>query len=324
MGVKRLVRFQDTKGDVQEFAHGSTDDGHFGFMLVSQVVTKGLDNRVTASGSESGQIEQATQMGIADFGQAAAAVDGGTRGALERGQSGKGSQLTSAGKSAPVTDLSQQRAGSGIADARDRSEEFLLMAQVRMLVNMVADLVFHLLDLLVEKSDMLLQALADGWTGRRRLEAIELLGTHLAQVLQIAHQRAQFLERRGRRRPLVGMLRMAEVSNYPRIAAISFGALQLALGVSLDARRVNQADRKSLPMQVFSQPIAIGAGSLHTGVQDLNSVPFQPTAQLAKPAGRIGKLGSDTLSFVQQDDIKLGFGDINPQDTVVHVAQSPL
>src|SRR5437868_4257308 len=80
--------------------------------------------------------------------------------ALSRIEASKSHQLTGIVEGANVGNLSQQLASGEITDTGNRSQEFFLVAQIRMLVEMILDVVFNLVNLLVEQGDMAQQLFA--------------------------------------------------------------------------------------------------------------------------------------------------------------------
>ena len=57
IGLVRGAVFDDTEAQVDEFAHGGAEDGHFGFPACQQSVVKRLDMRVATNGHDGGHIQ---------------------------------------------------------------------------------------------------------------------------------------------------------------------------------------------------------------------------------------------------------------------------
>ena len=45
--IKRSVMFKNSKNNMNKLSHSGTNNKHFGFRFFSQIITKGLNNRIT-------------------------------------------------------------------------------------------------------------------------------------------------------------------------------------------------------------------------------------------------------------------------------------
>src|ERR1700704_3094823 len=100
--IKGFAGLEYAERDMNEFAHGRSNDGHvvFAFGLKSQA--QGTHQRVVSHRSQRREVEQLAKQTVALLGKAGFAVHGRARVAHARGESDKGGGLTSTIKAREV------------------------------------------------------------------------------------------------------------------------------------------------------------------------------------------------------------------------------
>ena len=190
--VKRLARFKNTESKVQQFTHDSNDNFQIVQTPLLKSVGKRFENRIVLPGNDSGHIKGSADGGPPHFRNAGAGVDGRARLAMPGVQASKGDQLSNIIKVRDGTKFSHKFGSRQASDSLDGDEEVALALEIRMVVDMLLNSVFDLLDLLRKKLNLLLQIVLDN--GRRRsavLERIQPVALPLAisfQVGQMAYQ----------------------------------------------------------------------------------------------------------------------------------------
>jgi len=112
---------------------------------------------------------------------------------LFRVQTSEGDELSRAAEGSDIAEFGQEVTGGQVANTGNRSQQLALTAQVGMLVNMVLNEFFGVLDLLVQEGNVDLQLVNDRRRGGFSAEPVFSLLTGLFQVLQMTDQPLQFL-----------------------------------------------------------------------------------------------------------------------------------
>src|SRR5436190_8374952 len=243
-------------------------------------------------------------------------MDGRARDMLTRIQTGKGDQLTNILEGTQVTAFGHQLTGCQVANARNRCQQILLLLKARILVQVVGNGLFGLVNLLIQERQLGLQM----FLNRGRLGCfltVDDLLTAGRQILQMANERLQMPHFRCWRRPGRRMLGLTEVDNERGIQAIRLIAPQLALRVALDPRRVDHTHPIALLIQVLGDPFTVRPGRFQTGMhRTRRHPPTDPTVQFGKARRTVRKLLPVAAVTVPQFHIQTRFTHIDPQIAV--------
>jgi hypothetical protein len=130
--------------------------------------------------------------------------------------------------------------------------------------------------------------------------------------------RAPPVVRGSRRAPL-----RAEARDQCGVGLVGLGAREVALGVSLDLRRVDDADDLTSLVQVSGERLGVSAGGLHTGVDALHLLSGEPGGELAEARLCVGEDSVLELDgFAHERDVELELGDVDAERQKGHGGRS--
>src|SRR5215207_3423518 len=131
---------------MEQFMHGRNNNTHLTVSLSPQALGEGAHEGVVPGSDDSRQVERCPQRGVALLAEAALTMDGTARGVLTGRDADKGGYLASAGKGAHIAQFRQHTSSSQVANAGDGGQQVALLFQVRMVVEVVIDLLLEIHD----------------------------------------------------------------------------------------------------------------------------------------------------------------------------------
>ena len=311
--IEGRAGLQHAVDDVHELAHGGDDGDVAGLAGGAQALEEGANDGVVLAGGQRGHeqaLAQQSRPHARNVGRSMHAFARLVLTGIEPEVGNEGADIVEAFDHAGEAGQHQRQRGR--TDAGNGPQQLALVAQVRMRLNVLANLLFELLDLRLQRLDMRFDARSHHGLGDR--ETVALLLAHLLEAL---HAQEQGLERPHRWRQRLPGQRVhgsAEARDQAGIHAIGLGAQQLAGGKRLDARGVDDADAHAGIKQEVRECIAIDAGGLQTDVRIQPLVFGQPDAQLLKARGGIGKtLAAVTIVLAQERRVEGLLGDIDAE-----------
>src|SRR5215216_7220554 len=171
-------------------------------------------------GDEGGHVEGVTEGRAAGAGNGGVLVNRGARLMVLRVETSKGDQLTDVGKVGQGTAFSQELASGQVTNAGNTGQQVFVGFEGGMVVQMVADSLFGLGQLLIQQGQVSLQLLLNQWGSRASLQTVSGLLTRLGKVLIMAHQGTQFTPFGRWWRPARGLVLAAKVGQQVGIDLI--------------------------------------------------------------------------------------------------------
>jgi hypothetical protein len=155
--------------------------------------------------------------------------------------------------------------------------------------------------------------LAGGAGQRRAVEPAPLAGSHLAQVVAAAHRGLPLADLRAGRRPGRRVAVAGELGDGAGVGRVGLVAPAAGSGVSLDPRRVGDADAASGVGQGGGRRVGVGAGGLQAEVQvGPGGVVVGPGQQRGGSAGVVGEGGlPGPAARAEQAGVGRGLGDVD-------------
>ena len=313
--------FKHAERQMQKFAHSSTDNHHHRLPLSEQILTEGLNDRVVAPSVNRREVKGFTQVAATDFRQPPSTLKRRPRLVLSRRQADKRSHLTGTteiGKG----NLSQQFMGRKAADTRDALEQFRILFERRVLVDVVADGRFNCRNLLVQIGNHRRKRIFDGTVQAGPLPILFLL-LEVFKVFKSPNQRLQLFDLEGQRLPGFRTFFQTKTGDDQSVLLVGFVPTQTALGVVLDASGVNYADDETLTDEKLGQRHPVTTGGLEAGVKLQDTLLCQPVPQLLKSFWCIREdfVKPFALLVSEQYYVEASLANVNPK---YHLASRPL
>jgi len=212
----------------------------------------------------------------------------------------------------------EQYGNGALAQPGNALEQAALAVQVVIVVEELADLLDHLLDLGVEPLDVFGDSIAH--VAARHLQAIELLRAHSLKAVQAQHQGAQRAFRGRWRLPRLGPALLAEQGDERGIDLVRFSARQPRVGERLDLEGIEHTDPNAwLLGQELGERLPIDAGGFHADMGVGRLVFAQKVHQLGKAGRRVAqRLMAQFAVRKTQGAVQLGLGHIDAQVKRMH------
>ena len=135
---------------MQEFRHNSGDDSHVAQAFSEQAVGNGTQDRIAGLGNDGRHIQGSANGCLASCGDDGFFADRGTGLVMGRVQTGKGDALAHSLKGRQRATVSQEFGGGQRANAGNGGHQVARVLEIGMLVNLVLNSLFELLNLLFE------------------------------------------------------------------------------------------------------------------------------------------------------------------------------
>jgi len=310
--VKRQTGFEDTIAEMNQLPHNSDVDSHTILAARFQPHFEGSDNRIPTVGGERRHEEHSPEMGVTPLDQAASAAEGGTRMPLAGSKAGKGSYLRSVGEASDIRDFSEENGSRCVPDTRDGKQQRLVVLQVRVLVNVLMDMLRQFLDLLIKERNVGINAGCYLLVGNTRLAPVALALPVYLQCLPMARHRPQGQVSLRGACPGVRLLFGAVVSDGARVFPVRLVPLHRCLSMTLDQLGIDDTDGVSLLIQEQGQLHPVAAGGFHRYLCLSRSPLLEPMPQPVKATLVIVELAPVRLRPAQDGDIEAIFGNVNP------------
>ncbi len=145
------------------------------------------------------------------------------------------------------------------------------------------------------------------------LQSVVLHLAHLLKGFQSAHPGLQFTGFRSGRRPSLGAMHLAELSNKKRIGLVGFGPCHPRLGKGFDAGRIDHADGVTLLMEEAGERVAVGASGFQAGMDRSVAKPFLQALEAGRGVGErlVTRLG---VRAVHEGDVEVLFADVYSEE----------
>jgi hypothetical protein len=224
-----------------------------------------------ASGSDQGShVESATHWGSATANHATAFE--GTAVACERGQAHQSRDLFAI-ESSELGQLSDQGTASDRTDAGRTEENLLVLFPDGALPNALIQVLVGAFEFLFQPADMSNDSFANRFGGHR--QAVSLCDDHLDNLSSSCGQSTQLQRDLVWQRTYLGTYRFAEVSQHPRIDAVTLGQLSGGFGEVSDLTRVDNHNGQLGTHQGLCERTFIAAGRFQHDQRGLElSQPF--------------------------------------------------
>lgn len=251
---------------MQQLAHRRRYDDHLSLAAFGESVAEGLDRFVAAKRRDGREVERFAQTRTADLREPAAPVDRAARPVMRRHQSGISRRLARTFEARDLTEFGQHQRRCELPDAGNRLQQVAPARELRTALGVGVDLLFELVDLLLDRPDHRSKRIGDRFVGSSAklvVEAIPFLFERLEAACHLA-KRALFF---GRRFPLRGLLTLREAGQERCVGAIRLRALQLTFGVSARAAWVDHRDMNACLVQKEGSLLFVAAGGFETDAQ---------------------------------------------------------
>ena len=234
------LALEDGVEDDQELTHGGGDGDLGGLAAGDEARIEGADRGIAADGGEGRHVQ-----GLADAGAAAedhAPAAEGAAVAVDRGDTDEAGDLAPI-EGAELGQLGEERAGRGLADARDRGEQVLGGAPGGAAAHGVVEIGLDLAQLLLQPGQVGVEP-PDEPRVAELAAALALAADHLDQLAAAGDQLAERARRRVGHRPWFGPDRFGEAGDGLGIEPIGLGEPAGGAGEVPDLAGIDHGQRQ--------------------------------------------------------------------------------